>query len=95
VVPLEKVRTGSRAKARVLERAAEAVGESTVDIAVQHAAASERADALASERAGALADASSARVAVRKGYIGEVGAVLAAHSGPGLVCAVLHRVLTD
>jgi DegV family protein with EDD domain len=84
VVPLEKVRTSSKAIARVVERAVEAAGDSTVDIAVQHAAAAERADA--------LADALSARLTVRERYIGEVGAVLAAHSGPGLVCAVLHRV---
>jgi fatty acid-binding protein DegV len=87
VVPLEKVRTSSKAISRVVERAAEAVGESTVDIAVQHAAAAGRADA--------LADALAARLPVRERYVGEVGAVLAAHSGPGLVCAVLHRVDQD
>jgi DegV family protein with EDD domain len=84
VVPLEKVRTSSKAIARVVERAVEAAGDSTVDVAVQHAAAAERADA--------LADALASRLTVRERYIGEVGAVLAAHSGPGLVCAVLHRV---
>lgn len=84
VVPLEKVRTSSRAIARVVERAAEAVGAATVDLVVQHAAAPERADALVA----ALAE----RVDVRNRYVGEIGAVLAAHSGPGLVCAVLHRV---
>ncbi len=84
VVPLEKVRTSSRAIARVVERAAEAAGDSTVDIAVQHAAAPERADAMLS----ALGE----RLSVRERYVGEVGAVLAAHSGPGLVSAVLHRV---
>jgi DegV family protein with EDD domain len=84
VVPLEKVRTSSRAIARVVERAAEAVGSDTVDIVVQHAAAAERADALAA----ALSD----RLAVREGHVGEISAVLAAHSGPGLVCAVLYRI---
>jgi DegV family protein with EDD domain len=84
VVPLEKVRTSSRAIARVVERAADAVGDDPVDVVVQHAAAPERADALAS--------ALSSRLTVRERYVGEVGAVLAAHSGPGLVCAVLHRV---
>jgi DegV family protein with EDD domain len=83
VVPLEKVRTSSRAIARVVERAVEAVGDSTVDVVVQHAAAAERADALVS--------ALKVRLKVRESYVGEVGAVLAAHSGPGLVCAVLHR----
>jgi DegV family protein with EDD domain len=84
VVPLEKVRTSSRAIARVVERAFEAVGPHPVDVVVQHAAAPERADALAS--------ALSSRLDVRERYVGEIGAVLAAHSGPGLVCAVLHRV---
>lgn len=84
VVPLEKVRTGSRAIARVAERAAEAAAGSTVDIAVQHTAAP--------ERAAAMVDALRSRLAVRNCHTGEVGAVLAAHSGPGLVCAVLHRV---
>jgi DegV family protein with EDD domain len=87
VVPLEKVRTGSRAIARVVERAVSFAGESIVDIAVQHAAAPERATA--------LADALTSRLRVRERYVGEVGAVLAAHSGPGLVCAVLHRALAD
>lgn len=84
VVPLEKVRTSSRAIARVVERAFESVGADPVDVVVQHAAAAPRADALAA----ALKD----RLTVRELYVGEVGAVLAAHSGPGLVCAVLHRV---
>lgn len=84
VVPLEKVRTSSRAIARVVERAVEAAGGDIVDVAVQHAAAPERADALAS--------ALSSRLNVREAFVGEVGAVLAAHSGPGLVCAVLYRV---
>ena len=84
VVPLEKVRTSSRAIARVVERAVEAVGEDKVDVVVQHAAAPERADA--------LVEALSARLSIRNRYVGEIGAVLAAHSGPGLVCAVLHRV---
>ncbi len=86
VVPLEKVRTSSRAIARVVERAFEAVGSDPVDVVVQHAAAPERADALAS--------ALSSRLAVRDRSVGEIGAVLAAHSGPGLVCAVLYRVAT-
>lgn len=84
VVPLEKVRTSSRAIARVVERAADAAGGDSVDVVVQHAAAPERAEALAA--------ALSSRLKVRERYVGEVGAVLAAHSGPGLVCAVLHRV---
>jgi DegV family protein with EDD domain len=84
VVPLEKVRTASRALARMVDRAVEAAGGSTVDVAVQHVAAP--------ERAGSVAQALARRVTVRRQYGGEVGAVLAAHAGPGLVCVVVHRV---
>lgn len=87
VVPLEKVRTSSRALARVVERAVDAAGGSIVDIAVQHVAAPERAEALVA----ALRE----RLPVRACHLGEVGAVLAAHAGPGLVSAVLHRVVAD
>jgi DegV family protein with EDD domain len=84
VVPLDKVRTASRALARLVERAVEVAGGSTVDIAVQHVAAA--------ERAGALLDSLAGRLVVRHRYLGEVGAVLAAHVGPGVVSVVLHRV---
>jgi DegV family protein with EDD domain len=87
VVPLEKVRTSSKALARVVDRAVEAAGGSTVDIAVQHVAAP--------DRAAALVDALCASLVVRDCHLGEVGAVLAAHAGPGLVSAVLHRVIAD
>jgi len=87
VVPLEKVRTASRALTRVADRAVDAARGSTVDIAVQHLSAS--------ERAAALVTALRERLDVRRCYLGEVGAVLAAHAGPGLVCAVIHRVVAD
>jgi DegV family protein with EDD domain len=87
VVPLEKVRTASRAMARLVERTVEAAQGSTVDLAVQHVAAGERAQS--------LVDALVERLSVRHRYVGEVGAVLAAHAGPGLVCAVVHRVIPD
>jgi DegV family protein with EDD domain len=83
VVPLEKVRTSSKALGRVVDRAVEAARGCPVDIAVQHVAAP--------DRAAALAAALRERLDVRRCHLGEVGAVLAAHAGPGLVCAVLHR----
>src|SRR5262245_46674690 len=46
VVLREKVRTSARARARLADLAVEASGESDVDIAVQHLAAADRAEAL-------------------------------------------------
>lgn len=81
----EKVRTSSRALARLADLAAEAAGDSTVDIAVQHLAATERAEA--------LRDALLARFGaqVRNVYVSEVGAVVAAHTGPGVVGVAVQR----
>lgn len=79
---LEKVRTASKAIARLEEIAAERAGEGQVDIAVHHLAAAERADALAQrlrERVPGLHEL----------HVSEVGAVIGAHTGPGLLGAVV------
>ncbi|MFD7106843.1 DegV family protein [Streptomyces celluloflavus] len=79
---LEKVRTASKAIARLEELAAERAGVGEVDIAVHHLAAAERADALAErlrERVPGL----------RELHVSEVGAVIGAHTGPGLLGAVV------
>ncbi|MGI8691715.1 MAG: DegV family protein [Geodermatophilaceae bacterium] len=84
IVPLEKVRTAGKAVARLEELALKAAGESTVDIAVQHLAAT--------ERAAALADRLRARVPhLHHLYASEVGAVVGAHVGPGLLGVVVVR----
>ncbi|MFS7878371.1 DegV family protein [Streptomyces asiaticus] len=78
----EKVRTASKAIARLEEIVVERAGRSPVDIAVQHLAAGERAAALAErlrERVPGLAEL----------YVSEVGAVIGAHTGPGLLGAVV------
>jgi DegV family protein with EDD domain len=85
VVLREKVRTSSRALARLVELAAEAAGESDVDIAVQHLAAFDRARALHD----ALRERLEGRI--RRAYLLEVGAVVAAHTGPGVVGVAIHR----
>lgn len=85
VVLRDKVRTASRGMARLVDLAVEAAGESDVDIAVHHLAAAARADGLSA----ALADRLGDRLHDR--YLTEIGAVVAAHVGPGLVCAVVHR----
>lgn len=79
---LEKVRTASRAVARLEEIVVERAGDARVDIAVHHLAAAERADRLAErirERVPGL----------RELHVSEVGAVIGAHTGPGLLGAVL------
>ncbi|UUU33970.1 DegV family protein [Streptomyces sp. CA-210063] len=79
---LEKVRTASKAIARLEEIVAERAGGAPVDIAVHHLAAPERASALAErlrERVPGLADL----------HVSEVGAVIGAHTGPGLLGAVV------
>ncbi|MFF3738924.1 DegV family protein [Streptomyces sp. NPDC002566] len=85
IEPLEKVRTASRAIARLEELVAERAGGAPVDIAVHHLSAPERASA--------LADRLRARVpALGELHVSEVGAVIGAHTGPGLLAAVVsHR----
>ncbi|MET9421286.1 MULTISPECIES: DegV family protein [unclassified Streptomyces] len=79
---LERVRTASRAIARLEEIAAERAGTAPVDIAVHHLSAPERAAALADrlrKRVPGLADL----------HVSEVGAVIGAHTGPGLLGVVV------
>jgi DegV family protein with EDD domain len=81
----DKVRTTSRALARLVDLAVEAGAGRDVDIAVHHfgvpARAIEVRDALRARLAGRL----------RAEYLSEVGAVVAAHVGPGLIGVVVHR----
>ncbi|MFE6982417.1 DegV family protein [Streptomyces griseus] len=79
---LEKVRTASKAIARLEEIVADRAGTAPVDIAVHHLAAPERAERLAErlrERVPGLVDL----------HVSEVGAVIGAHTGPGLLGAVI------
>ncbi|MFB6845416.1 DegV family protein [Streptomyces sp. NPDC056373] len=82
IEPLEKVRTASKAIARLEEIAADRAGSAPVDVAVHHLAAPDRASALADRlrtRVSGLADL----------YVSEVGAVIGAHTGPGLLGVVI------
>ncbi|MFH9548699.1 DegV family protein [Streptomyces sp. NPDC051445] len=79
---LEKVRTASKAIARLEELGADRAGSGPVDIAVHHLAAPDRASALADRlrsRVPGLADL----------HVSEVGAVIGAHTGPGLLGVVV------
>jgi DegV family protein with EDD domain len=86
VVLKEKVRTAGRALARLADLATEAAGESFVDIGVQHLAAADRAADLHS----AILERLGGRV--RHAYLSEVGAVVAAHTGPGVIGVAVHRL---
>ncbi|MDQ2708922.1 MAG: DegV family protein [Actinomycetota bacterium] len=82
IVPLEKVRTATRAAARMVELAVAAAGPGAIDVAVHHLAAADRAQELAA--------ALTARLpAARPCVVSEVGAVLGAHTGPGLLGVVV------
>jgi DegV family protein with EDD domain len=81
----DRVRTAGRALARLVDLAVEAAGESDVDVGVHHLGAPERAEDLAAELASRLGGR------LHDVYVSEIGAVVAAHVGPGLACVVVHR----
>ena len=81
VATLEKVRTGARALARLEDLAVDAAGDDAVDVYVAHLANHDRAEQLA----GKLAERLEANLDGREIWCGELGAVLGAHVGPGMV----------
>lgn len=85
IVGLEKVRTASKAIARLVQLAVTAAGADEVDVAVQHLAAPDRAADLVGQLERALPR-------LRKLYESEVGAVVGAHVGPGLLGIVVTRL---
>jgi DegV family protein with EDD domain len=79
---LEKVRTSAKAIARLEEVAVGLAGSGPVDLAVHHLASPDRADQLAArlrDRVPGLGDL----------YVSEVGAVVGAHVGPGMLAVVV------
>ncbi|GAA2085459.1 DegV family protein [Kitasatospora saccharophila] len=88
IEPLEKVRTASRAIARLEEIAVEYAGRQPVDVTVHHLAATHRAEPLAErlrERIPGLKEL----------YVSEVGAVIGAHVGPGLLAVVISPIVAS
>jgi len=85
VVLKEKVRTSLRGLARLVELAVETAGESDVDIAVQHLAAADRAEELRDQLTERLAGK------VHDAFVADVGAVIGAHTGPGVIGVTVHR----
>jgi DegV family protein with EDD domain len=86
IEPLEKVRTASKALARLQELAVQAAGDGPVELAVHHLDAEDRARALADGLSAAVPQAGEVAVS-------EVGAVIGAHVGPGMVAAVVAPFL--
>jgi DegV family protein with EDD domain len=89
VATLERVRTSGRALSRMEDLIVEAAGDQPVDLCVSHLANSERAGELAGRLAGRLVD----NLEGREVWCGELGAVLGAHVGPGMVAACVAPVL--
>ena len=87
VAPFERVRTAGKALHRLEELAVEAAGSAEIDVAVAHLASPERAAALA-ER---LGERLVAGLGGRPVHLGEIGAVLGAHVGPGMVAVCVAR----
>ena len=81
ILPLEKVRTTARAAQRLVDLAVQAAGEGPVDVAVQHLAAAARAEEVAARL--------RERLDVARLLVSEVGAVIGAHVGTGLVGVVV------
>ncbi len=84
IVALEKVRTSTKALARLAELTVRAAGREQVDLAVHHVAAEERATAVAArlrEQLPRLGESS----------VSELGPVVGAHLGPGVVGTVIVR----
>jgi DegV family protein with EDD domain len=84
ISPLERVRTSARAIERLVELTVTAAGLDPVSIAVHHLDAAARADKVAQ-----LLDARIA--ALEDLVVVEVGAVVGAHTGPGMVAVVLCK----
>jgi DegV family protein with EDD domain len=82
IVPLEKVRTTARATQRLVELATKAAGDGPVDLAVHHLGAATRAEDVAARLRERLPD-------ITRLLVSEVGAVIGAHVGLGLLGVVV------
>jgi DegV family protein with EDD domain len=82
ILPLEKVRTTSRAVTRLVDLTVEAAGDGPVGLAVHHLGTPERAAELATRLAERLPNSAGSLVS-------EVGAVIGAHTGMGALGVVI------
>ena len=79
---LEKVRTTSRALGRLADIAVDTAGDEPTAVAVHHLGAAERAHRLVDELTERIP-------ALTEIYVSQVGAVVGAHLGPGMVGVVV------
>jgi DegV family protein with EDD domain len=84
IVPLEKVRTSAKALARLVELTVRTAGTRRVDLAVHHVAAADRAAEIERQLRDQLPKLGESTVS-------ELGPVIGAHLGPGVVGTVLVR----
>ena len=89
VVNLDRVRTSARALSRLEDLIVEAAADRPVELCVSHLANPDRA----AELAGRLAERLATNLAGREVWCGELGAVLGAHVGPGMVAACVAPLL--
>jgi DegV family protein with EDD domain len=82
IVPLEKVRTSAKALSRLEELAVAAAGDALCDVGVSHLASPDQADALAARLKERVPE-------LRELVVTEVGAVIGAHVGPGMLAVVV------
>ena len=87
VAPFERVRTAGKALSRLEELAVDAAGSAPVDVAVAHLASPDRGATLAQR----LGERLVAGLEGRAVHVGEIGAVLGAHVGPGMVAVCVAR----
>jgi DegV family protein with EDD domain len=84
VEPLEKVRTRGKALTRLLELAVEVAGDRPCRVSVQHLDAEQAAVQ--------LADRLRERLGQSHVQIGEVGAVVGTHVGPGMISVIVSPI---
>ncbi|MQA11034.1 MAG: DegV family EDD domain-containing protein [Pseudonocardiaceae bacterium] len=84
IVPLEKVRTMNRALGRLVDLAGRAAGDGAVRLAVHHLGTPERAAELANRLEERLPRSVGC-------VVSELGAVIGAHTGPGVLGVVVAR----
>lgn len=85
IAPLEKVRTSSKALARLAQLAVDASVGHRVDLAVHHMAAAERAEALGEQLRAEIPT-------LRRLNVTEISTVVGAHMGPGAVGIAVLRL---
>lgn len=84
VAPLERARGRAKARARLLELVTSGVGNEKVRMSIMHADAADEAESLAAEL--------RSRVDVDELIVGQLGATIGTHAGPGTVGVVYYSV---